>query len=141
MNYAKRLLLLMSIDTLIVMFSIFISTYLLYNNDYINSSIIIMSSIILIISHHIFAHFFKLYKKVWQYASVNELTEIFKAVTFSIFIVAIMQVILFSALHTRTLIVTWMLHILLLGASRFAWRIFRDNYMMPQKSDDKKELS
>src|SRR5690625_84655 len=34
----------------------------------------------------------------------------------------------FSIYH-RGLIVTWMLHILFIGGSRFAWRIFRDNYI------------
>lgn len=138
MNYAKRLLLLMSVDTLIVMISIFIGSYLLYNNDYVNSAIIIASSIVLIVSHHVFAYFFKLYKRVWQYASVNELTEIIKAVTLSISITAIFQIFIFSTLFTRTLIVTWMLHILLLGASRFAWRIFRDHYISPKNASEKK---
>lgn len=138
MNYVKRILLLMTIDTLIVTFSLFVSSYLLYNDDYIGSSVIVISSIILITSHHIFARIFKLYKKVWQYASVNELTEIFKAVTLSVLVVAVMQVVFFSTLQSRTLVVTWMLHILLLGASRFAWRIFRDNYMVPNKKISKK---
>ncbi|WP_342768754.1 nucleoside-diphosphate sugar epimerase/dehydratase [Sinobaca qinghaiensis] len=120
------------------MLSIFFGSYLLYNNDYINSSIIIVSSVFLIVSHHIFAYFFKLYKKVWQYASVNELTEIFKAVSFSILIVGILQILVFGALFTRTLILTWMLHILLLGASRFAWRILRDHYMFPNENKNKK---
>src|SRR5690625_2364980 len=34
----------------------------------------------------------------------------------------------FSIYH-RGVIVTWMLHILFIGGSRFAWRIFRDNYI------------
>lgn len=139
MNYAKRLVLLMGVDTLVVMCSIFMSSYLLYNDDYISSGIVITSSLILIISHHIFAYMFKLYKKVWQYASVNELTEIFKAVTGSIFITALFQIVIFSSLFTRTLIVTWMLHILLLGASRFVWRIFRDQYMLPKEKKNKKK--
>ncbi|MFB5662696.1 polysaccharide biosynthesis protein [Alteribacillus sp. HJP-4] len=132
MTYGKRLMLLMGVDTFIVTVAVFIGGYLIYNTDYINSPIIFTSSITLVISHHIFAHFFKLYKRVWQYASISELTEIFKGVTLSIASTALMQMLFFNTLHSRTILITWMLHILLIGGSRFAWRMYRDTYMKPQ---------
>ncbi|WP_275899712.1 polysaccharide biosynthesis protein [Bacillus piscicola] len=131
MTYGKRLLGLMGIDTVIVMTAVFMGGYLIYNTAYIETPIIFASSLTLVVSHHIFAHFFKLYKRVWQYASISELTEIFKAVTLSIGTTGVMQLVVFGALHSRTLLITWMLHILLIGGSRFAWRIFRDTYIKP----------
>ena len=77
-----------------------------------------ISSIILLVSHHVFAGVFKLYKKAWQYASVNELTNIFYAVTCSIVLTALMQAILFTNVSLRTLVITWMMHVLLIGGSR-----------------------
>ncbi|MFC5711452.1 polysaccharide biosynthesis protein [Thalassorhabdus alkalitolerans] len=123
----------MTIDTLIVLTAVFIGGYLLYSPEYIWSAILFASSATLVISHHILAHFFKLYKRVWAYASVNELVAIFQAVSLTILITGIMQFAFFQTLHIRTLIVTWMLHILLIGGSRFAWRIYRDGYLKDNK--------
>ncbi|SFE55572.1 polysaccharide biosynthesis protein [Alteribacillus iranensis] len=134
MTYGKRLLALMGIDTFIVMSAVFIGGYLIYDTNYIGMPIIFASSLTLVISHHLYAHLFKLYKRVWQYASINELIEIFKAVSLSIATTGLMQIIVFTTLHSRTLIITWMLHILFIGGARFAWRMFRDTYMTSSKN-------
>ncbi|MDQ0297878.1 FlaA1/EpsC-like NDP-sugar epimerase [Salibacterium salarium] len=134
MTYGKRLILLMGIDTLIVMIAVFIGGYLIYNTEYIDSPIIIASSLSLVVFHHFFAYQFKLYKRVWQYASINELKEIFKAVTLSIIATVIMQQLFFDIIHKRTLVITWMLHILLIGGSRFAWRMYRDTFLKSHKN-------
>ncbi|MFZ4451748.1 polysaccharide biosynthesis protein [Salibacterium aidingense] len=133
MTYGKRLLLLMAIDTVIVTMAVFIGAYLLYETRYIDSAIIFASSATLIIAHHTFGHWFKLYKRVWQYASINELKEIFKAVTLSIIVTAIMQQLFFDVIHKRTLLITWMLHILMIGGARFTWRMYRDRFLKSQK--------
>ncbi|KYG30598.1 polysaccharide biosynthesis protein [Alkalihalobacillus trypoxylicola] len=132
MSYKKRLWLLIGVDSLIVMTSIFISFFLLSPSGNLLSMILILSSIILLLSHHVFAGVFKLYKKAWQYASVNELTNIFYAVSCSIAVTALSQAILFGSVSLRTLVITWMMHIILIGGSRFAWRLYRDTYMRPK---------
>ncbi|MDQ0254459.1 FlaA1/EpsC-like NDP-sugar epimerase [Evansella vedderi] len=134
MSYRMRLGLLMSADSFIVIFSIFIGYWLLASTDLIVPLVIIVSSVSLFISHHIFAHFFKLYKRVWQYASIQELSAIFQAITLSIVTTGLVQLIAFQGIYTRTLIITWMLHILLIGASRFAWRLYRDTVFKVDKS-------
>ncbi|SFQ36212.1 polysaccharide biosynthesis protein [Salibacterium halotolerans] len=134
MTYGKRLLLLMVIDTAIVTLAVYIGAYLLYETRYIDSAIIFASSATLVIAHHTFGHWFKLYKRVWQYASINELKEIFKAVTLSIIVTAVMQQLFFDVIHKRTLLITWMLHILMIGGSRFAWRMYRDHFLKSQKN-------
>ncbi|WP_147802831.1 nucleoside-diphosphate sugar epimerase/dehydratase [Alkalicoccus halolimnae] len=126
MKYQLRVAVLIIIDSLIVMLSIFIGNWLLAPTAELMTTPLIATSFALVISHHIFAYVFKLYKRVWQYASTRELSAIFLAVTFSIIVVAIFQLTVFQALYTRTLCVTWMLHILLIGASRFSWRLYRD---------------
>lgn len=90
---------------------------------------VIISSITLLCSHHIFAAIYKLYKKAWEYASIGELKQIFKAVTFSILVTAIVQQIINHDIYVRILAIAWMLHLLLIGGSRFVWRLFRDTYI------------
>ncbi|MDG5471359.1 nucleoside-diphosphate sugar epimerase/dehydratase [Jeotgalibacillus sp. ET6] len=135
MTYKKRIASLVLVDSLIVILSIFISFYMLlpfgelYDGQI--STVLIPSSIVLLLSHHFFAYRYKLYKRVWQYSSVSELLGIIKAVSFSIIIVAVLQLALTGSLYTRTLVITWMMHILLIGGSRFAWRMYRDTYIKP----------
>ncbi|PRO65887.1 polysaccharide biosynthesis protein [Alkalicoccus urumqiensis] len=126
MSFQTRLGLLILVDSCIVVFSIFAGNWLLAPQTDQFSSVITISAVALLIGHHIFAHYFKLYKRVWQYASIRELISIFLAVTFTIGAVAVMQLAFFQTMYSRTLLVTWMLHILLIGASRFSWRLYRD---------------
>lgn len=94
-----------------------------------------MSSLILLISHHVFAFVYRLYHKAWEYASVGELFMIAKAVTFSILTAAVAQGIGVGHIYVRVLLITWMMHMLLIGGSRFSWRIYRDRYI---RSENKK---
>ncbi len=79
---------------------------------------------------------YKLYKKSWEYASVGELYIIFKAVTISMIPTAAMQEIVDHDIYFRMLVVTWLLNLLLIGGSRFFWRVYRDSYI--RTSDSRK---
>jgi FlaA1/EpsC-like NDP-sugar epimerase len=136
MTYGKRVAALMGVDSIIVLSAIYISYFLLVPSSNPFTLVLLVSSITLLIGHHVFAHLYKLYKKVWQYASIFELTSIFKAVTLSILVAGAVQVILFQEIYLQTLAITWMMHILLIGGSRFSWRLYRDNYIKP--TNDKK---
>ncbi|EZH65908.1 polysaccharide biosynthesis protein EpsC [Bacillaceae bacterium JMAK1] len=137
--YRKRIVLLMLIDSLVVISAIFLGAILFYDSSHVDLSLLLTSSIALLISHHIFAYLFKLYKRAWQFVSMIELLEILKAVTFSIIITIIVQFIFFDIVYIRTLIVTWMLHLILIGGVRFAWRMYRDGYIK-LKENRKKTL-
>ncbi|MEI2448562.1 polysaccharide biosynthesis protein [Priestia megaterium] len=141
MTYKERIFYLMAIDSIIVITSIFVSYFLLVPVTWdIFSPILIASSLILLISHHAFAHYYGLYKKVWQYSSINELVAIIKAVSFSIILTGVAQLLMSGNFFTRTLSITWMIHILLIGGSRFAWRMYRDTYLLKEEGDYKKVL-
>jgi FlaA1/EpsC-like NDP-sugar epimerase len=73
----------------------------------------------------VFASMYNLYKKAWEYASVPELMAISKAVTLSVLAAAIIQFAVIGDIYFRALMITWMLHVLLIGGSRFSWRIMR----------------
>ncbi len=130
MTYRQRFSFLMMLDSMIVISAIFFSRIMIEGTLQVITMPTIISSITLLITHHLFAFKNKLYKKAWEYASVGELIRILKAVTYSIGITFIVQGVILQETHFRLLLVTWMLHMLLIGGSRFCWRIFRDNYVL-----------
>ncbi|HDR7703273.1 MULTISPECIES: polysaccharide biosynthesis protein [Bacillus] len=137
MSYRKRLSLLILLDSFIVLTAVYLSYWFIHPNvlNKIPMTVVI-SSITLLCSHHVFAAIYKLYNKAWEYASIGELKQIFKAITLSILVTAIVQQIINHDIYVRILAIAWMLHLLLIGGSRFVWRMFRDTYIA--KANDKK---
>lgn len=127
MTYRLRLSLFFLVDSCIVLTAIYFSRFLVNATVNVITVPIIITSITILISHHIFSIFLKLYKKAWEYASTGELLIIFKIVTFSIVVAAFIQKMFIHQINIKLLFVTWTLHILLIGGSRFFWRIYRDS--------------
>ncbi|EJR16259.1 polysaccharide biosynthesis protein [Bacillus cereus] len=130
MSYRRRLSLLILLDSFIVLTAVYLSYWFIHPNvlNKIPMTVFI-SSITLLCSHHVFAAIYKLYNKAWEYASIGELKQIFKAITLSILVTAIVQQIINHDIYVRILAIAWMLHLLLIGGSRFVWRMFRDTYI------------
>nr|WP_245858771.1 nucleoside-diphosphate sugar epimerase/dehydratase [Chryseomicrobium excrementi] len=127
------------VDSVIVLFSIYIGYFFLYPIDNpFASSYLFVSSLSIFLAHHAFAFYFGLYKKVWEYASIRELVSIALAVTLSIVVVAAAQLFFTGNVMLRALMITWMLHILLIGGSRLSWRVVRDTLLVRTKYDTKK---
>ncbi|MCC2373551.1 polysaccharide biosynthesis protein [Bacillus paranthracis] len=137
MSYRKRLSLLILLDSFIVLTAVYLSYWFIHPNvlNKIPMTVVI-SSMTLLCSHHVFAAIYKLYNKAWEYASIGELKQIFKAITLSILVTAVVQQIINHDIYVRILAIAWMLHLLLIGGSRFVWRMFRDTYIT--KAADKK---
>ncbi len=123
MTYRQRMSLFAVMDSFIVLTAIFVSRFLVTASFYVVTAPIIVSSIVLLVSHHFFSLKFKLYKKAWEYASIGELLIIFKSVSFSIITAGLVQQLINHDIYFRVLVVTWLLNILLIGGSRFCWRI------------------
>ena len=136
MTLRQRLSLLSLVDSVIVLTAIFVSSFIVNANLHVITMPIVVYSVTLLLGHHLFSYIYKLYKKSWEYASIGELLIIFKVITFSIIVVAFVQLIITQNIYYRMLAVTWMLHMLLIGGSRFMWRMFRDTYI--KKSDTEK---
>jgi FlaA1/EpsC-like NDP-sugar epimerase len=121
------------LDSLIVLTSIYVGYFTLhpYFNIY-NLNMVTISSIALLSSHHLFAFKYRLYQRAWEYASVGEMLGIVRAVTLSILVAGLIQFAINGNVYVRVLGITWMLHIILIGGSRFSWRMMRDNYIQPQ---------
>lgn len=87
---------------------------------------LILSALTLLVSHHIAAYFFHLYDRVWSVASVNELLTIVYSVTISIITASIIQYAVQKDVYFRVMAVTWMIHIIAIGGSRFALRVISE---------------
>ncbi|WP_276531308.1 polysaccharide biosynthesis protein [Fictibacillus nanhaiensis] len=133
MSYQKRVSMLILLDSVIVLTAIYMGYFTLhpYFNIYTFKTLVI-SSIALLASHHLFAFKYRLYQKAWEYASIGEMLGIVRAVTLSILSAAIIQFIVNGNVYVRVLGITWMLHIILIGGSRFSWRMYRDYYLRPE---------
>src|SRR5699024_3719248 len=81
-----------------------------------------------------YAMIYKLYNKVWAYASVGELAAIVKAITLAILSAAVVQFLINDfTIFRRAMIVTWLLHIILIGGSGIMGLLCRDRYIRPDK--------
>ncbi|MEE1133042.1 MAG: nucleoside-diphosphate sugar epimerase/dehydratase [Caryophanon sp.] len=130
MSYRIRYAAFFLLDSVIVLTAIFVSYWIL--NPTLNvysDELIVLSALTLLIGHHIAAYFFKLYSRIWSVASVRELVLIFYAVTFSIIVAAGMQQVLMGDVYFRVLSITWLLHIVAIGGSRFLVRVVKDRQM------------
>lgn len=138
MNQNQRYILLLVIDSLIVTFSVFLGYYILapFFLEY-NIPTLSVTAVVLLISHHVFAYIFNLYHRAWEYASVRELVSIAQAVTSSILVTYLINLMLFQTSFTRLMIITWMMHLILIGGSRLAWRLNRHRII--GKSNQKSE--
>ncbi|CAH8705288.1 polysaccharide biosynthesis protein [Paenibacillus thiaminolyticus] len=127
MTYKQRLSLLAMLDSLIVLLSIYISYFLVSANVMVFADpLIVTSSVALLLGYHLFAFVYTLYKKAWEYASIGELIGIVKAVTLSIVTGVAVQYIAVQEFHVRLMAVTWMIMMILIGGSRFCWRLMRN---------------
>ncbi|TFE01691.1 nucleoside-diphosphate sugar epimerase/dehydratase [Jeotgalibacillus salarius] len=125
MSYKKRLSLFILLD-LVLVFSAFLLSHLLVNDTVAITQAFILSSILLIAMYIGFSGLYKLYKKAWEYAGVIELLIILKATVLSITAVLLMQTVVTGQPLLRVMTVTWLLQILMIGGSRFVWRIYRN---------------
>ncbi|MDT0698787.1 polysaccharide biosynthesis protein [Staphylococcus chromogenes] len=126
-----RFILLLLLDSVIVTCSIFVGYYILepFFEGY-SLRALLLSSLILLLSHHLFAWLFDLYHRAWEYASVNELILIVKAVSASILVTAlVVPIITMKPPFFRLYFITWMMHLILIGGSRLSWRLYRRMFM------------
>ncbi len=140
MTLKKRMSLLAVLDSCIVLFSIYIGYFIVNPMEYpFKDVLLLFSSLTIFVAHHLSAMFYGLYRKVWEYASIGELRSIFKAVTFSIIVVGLTQAILMEDVLYRSLFISWMLHILLIGGSRLSWRATRERILKGKKVTNNKK--
>ena len=130
MGAKERYFLLLLVDSIIVTFSVFAGYYILAPFFWAYTlPELAVTSIVLLISHHVFAYIFNLYHRAWEYASVRELISITQAVTASIVTTYVLNILIFQTSFTRLMVITWMMHLILIGGSRLSWRVWRKYFV------------
>lgn len=121
---------LLTIDSFIVLVSIFLAHFFLNPFNPVIDWMLVLSSIILLISHHALCFYFHLYQRIWKYANIDELISLCKVIILSILITAASQLIFFRDLYERGLFLTLILHLVFLCGIRLFWR-----YLQLRKDD------
>lgn len=140
MSYRKRLSILIAVDLLIIWFSVYSSYYLKFTGHIASSS---WEQLILygIVSSFVCLGcmiYFKMYNRIWQYASIGEILSVLKAVLIgSLLAYGLTYVIGGQRVPISIGIRTFETMLLLMGGARFIWRIYRDNYMKKNKSQQR----
>jgi len=80
-----------------------------------------------------------LYHRAWEYASVRELISISQAVTASNLTTYILNLLILQTSFTRLMIITWMMHLILIGGSRLSWRVSR-RYITGNRRNSEQKL-
>ncbi|WP_442953114.1 polysaccharide biosynthesis protein [Paenibacillus sp. Soil750] len=82
--------------------------------------------------------YFKMYRRVWEYASIGEVISIFKAVVATCTLSYFIMILLHEPRVPFAVYVRVMENmILIIGASRFIWRVVRDKYNKKQSNQRK----
>ncbi len=139
MGAKKRYFLFVFIDSVIVTLSLFVGYYILvpYFSEF-SLSILGMTAIIILICHHIFAYIFNLYHRAWVHASVRELVAVTQSVTATMIVAPVLIYILLDMTFSRLILITWMMHLILIGGSRLSWKII--HYQMKGKRTNGKGM-
>lgn len=85
-------------------------------------------------------YFFKLYQRVWAYASTGELMAIVYSVTTGITLFYALTYIVHITLPRSVVAMSWALIILLIGFTRFTWRMYVQNQKRNGRKPGRKAL-
>lgn len=139
MSYKKRLLFFLFIDTIIIFLAVKLSYFLRFEGKTPDSFILSVpyTFFLLWLSCNIIFFFNRLYKRVWQYASIGELIVIVRSTILAAIISYILYIILkllgFNIIIPRSIFLISLMSIIIgIGGSRFVWRIIRDKYIKIQ---------
>ncbi|TVY10391.1 polysaccharide biosynthesis protein [Paenibacillus cremeus] len=137
MSHERRRSMLIFVDLVIIWFSVYTCYLLRFDGHipphFINQSILygLISAVVCLIT----LNYFKLYTRVWQYASVGELVALFKAITIGVLIsYGAVFAVTFERVPVSVLLRNLETLLILIGGSRFAWRLVRDRIYKPKQA-------
>lgn len=139
MSSIIRKSILLVLDIILVGVALF-GAYLLRFDGIIGPySIQFKNVIFFFVSIYVFINWlFGLYNKMWRYASIQELLGIFWASTVSGILSFVILWGIKINIPRSVILLTWMLSIFLIGGSRFAYRVFRENQTKKRNDQDQK---
>lgn len=137
MSYHKRIWILAVLDCSLIWLSV-TSSYLFRFNEgippeYVKQLFVLGVVSSIIITAAMIA--FRLYNRIWQYASIGELLSLFKAVTLGSFLSYLVVLLLMQKVVPLSITLrTYETVLLCFGGLRFCWRIIRDTYVNPAQN-------
>ncbi|MFK7696953.1 polysaccharide biosynthesis protein [Paenibacillus sp. HJGM_3] len=131
MSYSKRMTVLVLLDMLIVALSIYTAYMFRFSGDVPQAyeQQLWLYLLLSVAMSAVFMLYFRLYNRIWQYASVGEIISLFKAVALSCMVSYLLTNWLSNDVVPLSIFLrTFETNLLVLGGARFVWRIYRDNY-------------
>lgn len=129
MTYKQRFWIFALMDSFIILTAVLYGTFLVNAYITVGMTDLVLFAVMFILVSLFFSMVFKLYRKAWEYASIEEWFVIFKVVSCSIVTVAILQSVLMQNVFVRLLVAVGLLNLTFMGGARFCWRIFRDSVL------------
>ncbi|AIZ61586.1 nucleoside-diphosphate sugar epimerase/dehydratase [Bacillus safensis] len=128
MTYAQRLSIIVALDSYLILVAVFFGFQFVQEAalTVYTFEMLAISSLSLLIGHHLFACIFHVYKQVWAYTGVRELFSLMKTFVCSFLFSMTMLYLFVQTWPFRFLFIVWLFHILFIGASRMASRLFHD---------------
>lgn len=128
MNNKLRVFLLIIIDCLLLTVSGYVSLWIRFDGQiqqgYHLTDYYFVPVVLWIMGYY----FFGIYKKLWRYASLNELLVIVTSNTAGLLMNMALVYVIFSGgllfIPRSVLIIWWIMNIILIGGSRLAWRLW-----------------
>lgn len=131
-------------DIIITFLSFIIACYVKIDTlsfSSLDSTFFIYLSIVVLIKSIIF-YYSDLYKGIWRYSSTPDLLRIIKATTIAVLIsfIALSFTTNLEYISPSVFFIDWLFLIVSLGGSRFAYRIWRDQYGKMKLADAKNNI-
>ncbi|RWZ58058.1 polysaccharide biosynthesis protein [Halobacillus fulvus] len=122
--YKVRLLLLASTDFLFIAMSVYV-TYILLDTSIFGGEWLLLSTIgLLFLFHHLYSFTFRMHKKKWRYAGMEDLMGLLLIGSLSVGSLAMVQFLIGNEWLPQFLIVLWLIYVLAIGGSRIFWRYY-----------------
>ncbi len=136
-SFSFRTIIMIIIDAFLINAAIYCALLLRFDSSiptqYLHA-FFVLSPLVTVVNL-IFMLIFRLYNRIWQYASIGELLSILGATTGSvIIIIAGIEVFGLPTLPRSVYILSWVGINLLIGTSRLSWRLFRDYHLNISRS-------
>ncbi|MBC7074984.1 MAG: polysaccharide biosynthesis protein [Syntrophomonadaceae bacterium] len=143
MNHKIRYILMLFVDAVLINLAVYVALLLRFDGvipgQYVDAFVKLMPVITITIL--VFFTGLKMYRRIWEYASIGEMLAILRATTYSIaFIILLIYLLQLPKLPRSVYIISWMLINAFIGASRISWRLFRDAYLQTRSAPSRRVL-
>ncbi len=141
MNSTVRKSILITLDTILVSSAFFAAYLFRFDGNLGNYSVQYFDNVLVIVAIYLVNNIlFGLYRKMWRYASIQELMGIFWSSTLSTLLTYVVFWGLGTNIPRSVLLLTGILSIFLIGGTRFTYRIVRVNRAIKNSDSHKDKL-